>query len=356
MGGRTMVWHRSRPCTPYWEWVACAQHAVLTITPTLRRSRESSSGPRQLPVQVPHPAAPNPQVPGAPSWRRPLHSTACARGPAVGARPGSPDPPTGALRGTRKAPTAAAMYLQPRTEPGIWFHDLPLLATIRGAIVATDAGTTLAGMTMVLAHEREYTTKITSGIGTSQEGEALTLLLCVHRLEAQQGTYRVVLDSESAVGALRTYEEGGKCGDGMHHLYAHSLGAERPSPRVRDQRGGDPLPLDHLHQRPGGRGYQGGATSGSHVAATAPVRLPPPGTVAGPLPASSEGPARVVAGADTGALRAPVGAQLPAGYGSALGLVHQRPADAHRGPPHTQSARCWRSACCAAMCSRMNSA
>ena len=42
----------------------------------------------------------------------------------------------------RWAPEAAPMYLRPRTESGIWFHDLPPLARIRGAIVATDAGTT----------------------------------------------------------------------------------------------------------------------------------------------------------------------------------------------------------------------
>ena len=33
---------------------------------------------------------------------------------------------------------------------GIWFHDLPPLATIHGAIVATDIGTSPAGMVMVL--------------------------------------------------------------------------------------------------------------------------------------------------------------------------------------------------------------
>ena len=29
-----MVWHRSRPDSPYWEWVARARHTTLTITPT----------------------------------------------------------------------------------------------------------------------------------------------------------------------------------------------------------------------------------------------------------------------------------------------------------------------------------
>ena len=37
-------------------------------------------------------------------------------------------------------------------------------------------------------------------------------------------------DSEAAVGALRTYQEGGHCGDGIHHLYAMVLGGQRLSP------------------------------------------------------------------------------------------------------------------------------
>ena len=37
-------------------------------------------------------------------------------------------------------------------------------------------------------------------------------------------------DSEVAVGALRTYQEGGHCGDGIHHLYATVLGGCRLSP------------------------------------------------------------------------------------------------------------------------------
>ena len=84
------------------------------------------------------------------------------------------------------------MYLQPWTELGIWFHDLPLRATIRGAILATGAGTIPAGMRMVIAYESapgEYTAVTTLGMGTSQEGEAMTVLLCVGQLASQQGTY-----------------------------------------------------------------------------------------------------------------------------------------------------------------------
>ena len=104
-----------------------------------------------------------------------------------------------------RAPKASPMYPQPRTEPGIWFHDLPLLATIQGAIVATNTGTTPVGIKRAYEREpREYTSETTSGIETSQEGEALTLLLCVRQPEAQHGTYWVAPNSESAVGALRT--------------------------------------------------------------------------------------------------------------------------------------------------------
>ena len=55
-------------------------------------------------------------------------------------------------------------------------------------------------------------------MGTSQEGEAMALLSCARWLATQQGVYWLVPDSEAAVGALRTYQEGGHCGDGIHHL------------------------------------------------------------------------------------------------------------------------------------------
>ena len=50
--------------------------------------------------------------------------------------------------------------------------------------MATEAGTTLACMTTAVAYEKppgEYATERTSGIGATQEGEALTLPLCVNR-------------------------------------------------------------------------------------------------------------------------------------------------------------------------------
>ena len=57
------------------------------------------------------------------------------------------------------------------------------------------------------------------------------ILLCyVRRLAEQPRVYWLVPDSEAAVGSLRTYQEGGHCGDGLHHLHATILGGHRPSP------------------------------------------------------------------------------------------------------------------------------
>ena len=90
---------------------------------------------------------------------------------------------------------AAPKYMRPVMELGIWFHELPPLATINGAIIATDASTTVVGMVRVLVHERtrgEYNTRVALGVGTSQEGEAMTLLLYVRWLAPQEGSFGVV--------------------------------------------------------------------------------------------------------------------------------------------------------------------
>ena len=58
----------------------------------------------------------------------------------------------------------------------------------------------------------------------------MILLSYIRRLAHQPRVYWLVPDSEAAVGALRTYQAGGHCGDGIHHLYAAVLGGERLSP------------------------------------------------------------------------------------------------------------------------------
>ena len=59
----------------------------------------------------------------------------------------------------------------------------------------------------------------------------MILLSYVRRLAQQPRVYWSVPDSEAAVGALRTSQEGGHCGDGIHHLYAVVLGGKRLSPK-----------------------------------------------------------------------------------------------------------------------------
>ena len=75
-----------------------------------------------------------------------------------------------------------------------------------------------------------YRTHVASGVGTSQEGEAMILLSYVRRLAQQPGVFWLVSDSEAALGALRTYQVGGHCGDGIHHLYATVVGGRHLSP------------------------------------------------------------------------------------------------------------------------------
>ena len=102
--------------------------------------------------------------------------------------------------------------LAPNTEPGIWFHGLPAPATLRGTIVAVDAGATLAGMAMAVFAQWGpglYRAHVASWVGTSDEVQAMVLVSYFRRLAAPTGVYWLVPDSEAAVGALRTYPEGG---------------------------------------------------------------------------------------------------------------------------------------------------
>ena len=100
--------------------------------------------------------------------------------------------------------TDPPQVVAPNAEPGIWFHDVQALATLRGTIAAVDAGTTPAGMTMAGVAQSghgAYRTHVASGVGTSQEGEAMILLSYVRRLAEQPEVYLLVPDSEAAMGA-----------------------------------------------------------------------------------------------------------------------------------------------------------
>ena len=70
----------------------------------------------------------------------------------------------------------------------------------------------------------QYNTKVALGVGTSQEGEAMTLLLYVHQLASQEGVFWVVVDPECAIGALHTCQESRHYGDGIPPVCANPKG------------------------------------------------------------------------------------------------------------------------------------
>ena len=152
--GAAIVWLSKQPTAAYWQWVQMSPAPLVTVT-----------------TAVP----PWPWIAIAPAavakFKYPAECVAhrCPRNPYKGAlyyslstvgtllaelQPSPEDPPPRAPRGPRPnlAPhglaTGPPQVLAPNTAQGIWFHDLPALATLRGTIAAVDAGTTPAGMTM----------------------------------------------------------------------------------------------------------------------------------------------------------------------------------------------------------------
>ena len=189
--------------------------------------------------------------------------------------------------------------LAPEIKPGIWFHNLLALATLRGTVAAVDAGTMQVGMAMAGVAQsgpEAYRTHVASGVGSSQEGEAMILLSYVRRLAQQPGVFWLVPDSEAAVGALRTYQVGGHCGDGIHHLYATVLGGRRlsptsainvvttPSHRITDLN----VRVDAATQEP--------PEVDLMWLLRRPFSFPPPGDLPGPVPALPNDAERLVAG------------------------------------------------------------
>ena len=60
----------------------------------------------------------------------------------------------------------------------------------------------------------------------------MTLLLYARQLAPPKGVYWRVPNFESAIGVVRTYHEGGHRGNGIHRLYAQTLGAKHLGPRA----------------------------------------------------------------------------------------------------------------------------
>ena len=216
--------------------------------------------------------------------------------------------------------TDPPQVLTPKVKPCIWFHDLPALATLRGTMAAVDAGATPAGMAMVgVAHSglEAYRTHVASGVGTSQEGEAMILLSYIHKLAQQPRAFWLVPDSEAAVGALRTYQVGGHYGDGIHHLYATVLGGRRLSPASAINVVTTPSHwVTDLNVR-----VDAATREPLEVDLTWLLRRPfsfiPPGGLPGPVPALSDSAERLVAGSG---LHTGYEARWEANYTSGSGL------------------------------------
>ena len=86
--------------------------------------------------------------------------------------------------------TDAPQVLAPEVKMGIWFHDLPALATLCGTVSAVDAGTTQVGMAMARVAQsgpQAYRTHAASGVGTSQE--VMILLSYVRRRRTSPGFF-----------------------------------------------------------------------------------------------------------------------------------------------------------------------
>ena len=168
MEGPTMVWHRTLPGDQYWEWTSRERHMVLTIAVARPLEPWIEFYGRALfkyPARcLTHECLGHPNM-------RPLYMALHT----PNALPLELDPALGThLQGhfggtitlhRHKDPTESPKCMRPRTEPSTWFQDLPPLATISGAIVATDAETT-EGMVMALVYETapgDYHTWVASG-------------------------------------------------------------------------------------------------------------------------------------------------------------------------------------------------
>ena len=93
-----------------------------------------------------------------------------------------------ALFAPHRLATEPPGVLAPKTRPEIWFHGMPAVATVRSTIIAVDGGATQAGVAMARVAQRgpqAYKAHVASGVRTSQEGEAMTLMSYVQRLGSQ---------------------------------------------------------------------------------------------------------------------------------------------------------------------------
>ena len=169
-------------------------------------------------------------------------------------------------------------------------------STIHDHIVATDAGTTPAGMVMALTYEHalgQYMTVATSPDLPRKRGP-VSAALC----EAAGDTaWRLPGCTGLGIGdGHPTHLPRGRtmwrrdtpslCAD---------LGGGAPGSNRCNQHSGHALPMDHQHQRTARCSGRRRAIGRPHLDYALPLRMLTPGKVPGPLPASPYGPTGVVA-------------------------------------------------------------
>ena len=173
----TIVWMNAPPTDAYWQWARMSRAPLVTVTVALPPFPWIAIAPTAV-AKFKYPAeCVAHQCPGHPS-KGPLYHSLDTVGtvpaqlnPALHTHPREHHGDLALLAPHGRA-TDPPNVLAPEVRPGIWFHDLPALATLRGTVAAVDAGATQAGMSMAgVAHSgpTAYKTHVASGVGTSQE-------------------------------------------------------------------------------------------------------------------------------------------------------------------------------------------
>ena len=171
----TIVWMTAPPTATYWQWAKTSQASLVTVTAALPPFPWIAIAPATV-AHFQYPAeCVAPMCPGHPH-KGPLYYSLNT----VGTLPAELHQALRthlrehhgdmALLAPHGRATDHPRLLAPEVRPGIWFHDLPALATLRGTVVAVDAGATRAGMTMAGVAQSGPTTyqfRVASGVGTS---------------------------------------------------------------------------------------------------------------------------------------------------------------------------------------------
>ena len=235
MRAPTIMWLSRPPAEAYWRWAGTSPAPLVTVTTSVSPWPWIAVSPAAIPkfkypaVCVAH------RCPSHP-YRGPLYYSLHAVGtppaelhPALKTHLREHHGDLASLAPHSLATDPPPRYWPPRPSLGFGSTTYSVALLLQWMLAPRWRAWPWRG-SHTAGQERAKLAHLVSGVGTSQEGEAMILLSYVPRLAAQSGVYWLVPDSEAAVGALRTYQEGGHCGDGIHHLYATVLAGSRVVP------------------------------------------------------------------------------------------------------------------------------